>query len=133
MKSLIKFLAVGVVNTIIGATVMFLLYNIFGASYWFSSACNYIVGAAVSFFLNKFFTFKNKERSVKQVLLFALTVAVCYFLSYGLAKPLMMNLLSGYSQKIQENAAMVTGMGLYTLLNFTAQKFIVFKREKGAD
>ena len=58
-----KFLIVGVVNTLIGAGLMFVLYNLAHWSYWVSSACNYIAGGIVSFFLNKYFTFKNKDRS----------------------------------------------------------------------
>ena len=56
----IKFLMVGVINTLVGTGVMFLLYNVFSASYWVSSATNYIVGSVVSYFLNKYFTFQNK-------------------------------------------------------------------------
>lgn len=52
----LKFLLVGVVNTIVGTGLMFLLYNVFSVSYWISSAANYIVGSIVSYFLNKYFT-----------------------------------------------------------------------------
>ena len=75
--SMLRFLLVGVVNTLVGAGIMFLLYNLAGCSYWLSSAANYIVGGVVSYFLNKYYTFKNTERSWKQVLRFALNVAVC--------------------------------------------------------
>ena len=44
-----KFLLTGVINTLVGALVMFLLYNLAGCSYWFSSAANYLVGGTVSF------------------------------------------------------------------------------------
>ena len=64
---LVKFLIVGGVNTAVGAGVMFLLYNLGHCSYWISSACNYIVGGVVSFFLNKYFTFKNTQKSFKQI------------------------------------------------------------------
>ena len=50
-NTLVKFLAVGVVNTLIGAGIMFLLYNVANCSYWLSSAANYVVGGIVSFFL----------------------------------------------------------------------------------
>ena len=86
--SMLRFLLVGVVNTLVGAGIMFLLYNLAGCSYWLSSAANYIVGGIVSYFLNKYYTFKNTERSWKQVLRFALNVAVCWLLAYGIAKPL---------------------------------------------
>lgn len=57
--SMLRFLLVGVVNTLVGAGIMFLLYNLAGCSYWLSSAANYIVGGVVSYFLNKYYTFKN--------------------------------------------------------------------------
>ena len=83
--SMLRFLLVGVVNTLVGAGIMFLLYNLAGCSYWLSSAANYIVGGVVSYFLNKYYTFKNTERSWRQVLRFALNVAVCWLLAYGIA------------------------------------------------
>ncbi|MCR5218584.1 MAG: GtrA family protein, partial [Treponema sp.] len=72
-----KFLLVGIANTIVGAGLMFLLYNCFSCSYWLSSACNYIVGGLLSFILNKFFTFENKQRNFNQVILFILTLLIC--------------------------------------------------------
>ncbi len=127
-KTVVKFLAVGVVNTLIGAGVMFLLYNVANCSYWLSSAANYVVGGIVSFFLNKYFTFENKEWSWRQVWRFALNVAVCYFIGYGLAKPAAMWLLRGSSTRLQENAAMLVGMCLYTALNYLGQRFFAFKK-----
>ena len=129
MKSLVKFLIVGVINTLIGAAIMFLSYNLLNFSYWVSSALNYIAGGIVSFFLNKHFTFQNKERSLKQVLLFALSVAVCYIIAYSVAKPLIANILSQSPGVIKDNAALLTGMVLYTGLNFILQKFIVFRKK----
>ena len=126
-KTVIKFLIVGVINTLVGTGTMFLLYNLAHCSYWISSAANYVVGGIVSFFLNKYFTFQNKEKSVQQVLKFVLTVSVCYFIAYGAAKPLALYVLAGQSQVIQENIAMLVGMGLYTALNYLGQRFFAFK------
>ena len=128
-----KFLLTGVINTLVGALVMFLLYNLAGCSYWLSSAANYLVGGTVSFFLNKYFTFRNRERSWMQVLRFALTVAVCWLIAYGLAKPLVLRLLSGAEEKLQTNIAMVVGMGLYTALNYCGQRFFAFKTRESED
>ena len=58
-RTILKFLIVGVVNTLFGTAVMFSLYNLAGCSYWISSAANYILGSILSFFLNKYFTFQN--------------------------------------------------------------------------
>ena len=59
----LKFVLVGVVNTVVGTAVMFLAYNLLHLSYWVSSAANYIVGSICSYFLNKYFTFQNKSKS----------------------------------------------------------------------
>ena len=127
-KTTVKFLMVGVVNTLIGSGTMFLLYNLAGCSYWLASAANYIVGGTVSFFLNKFFTFQNKERSWRQVGRFVITVTLCYLIAYGIAKPLALLLLAGQAIRIQENVAMLVGMCLYTVLNYLGQRFFAFKK-----
>lgn len=125
-KTFLKFIIVGIINTIVGAGVMFALYNIFYCSYWFSSIMNYVVGSVVSFFLNKYFTFKSKSFSFKEVIYFIINIAVCFFIAYGLAKPFAMYILSGYSVSVQENTAMFIGMVIFTGLNYLSQRFIVF-------
>lgn len=128
--SMLRFLLVGVVNTLVGAGIMFLLYNLAGCSYWLSSAANYIVGGVVSYFLNKYYTFKNTERSWRQVLRFALNVAVCWLLAYGIAKPLALRLLTGFDEKLQTNAAMLAGLCFYTALNYLGQRFFAFRAKE---
>ena len=128
--SMLRFLLVGVVNTLVGAGIMLLLYNLAGCSYWLSSAANYIVGGVVSYFLNKYYTFKNTERSWRQVLRFALNVAVCWLLAYGIAKPLALRLLAGFDEKLQTNAAMLAGLCLYTALNYLGQRFFAFRAKE---
>ncbi|MDY4210358.1 MAG: GtrA family protein [Treponema sp.] len=128
-QKLFKFLAVGIVNTILGAGVMFLLYNVFEVSYWISSACNYIVGGIVSFFLNKSFTFKNHKKSLKQVVLFIITLAVCYFVAYIAAKKIIYFIFSTSPEKIKGNIALICGMCIYTGLNYIGQRLIVFSEE----
>lgn len=122
-----RFLLAGVINTLAGCGTMFLLYNLAGCSYLVSSAANYIIGGIVSFFLNKYFTFRRREWSWGQVWRFALNVAVCYGLAYGAAKPLAAMALAGTPKVIQENVAMVIGMCLYVVLNYTGQRFFAFR------
>lgn len=132
-QSIPKFLLVGVLNTLVGAGIMFLLYNVAGWGYWPSTAANYLVGGVVSFFLNKYFTFQNRERSWRQVVKFIVTVAVCWVLAYAIAKPLVLRVLSGQSVKLQENVAMLAGMCIYTGLNYFGQRFFAFKQESKKD
>lgn len=126
-NTFIKFLGVGVINTIVGTLVMFGAYNLLHWSYWVSSACNYLVGGIVSFILNKKITFKYSGNSTKAAIKFAVNVAICYLIAYGLAKPAAYRILSGASKTVQENGAMVIGMGLYVLLNYFGQKFFAFR------
>ena len=128
-NQLIRFAIVGVLNTLFGSCLMFALYNFFNVSYWVSSSCNYIFGSILSFFLNKYFTFKNRERGGKQIIKFIFLIVLCYFTAYSIAKPIAFTLLEGYSIKIQENVAMAVGMCLFTALNFCGQKFVVFNKK----
>ena len=95
-SSFVKFLIVGVINTAVGTSVMFLLYNLAGVSYWPSVCGNYLCGGIVSYFLNKYFTFQNTERSLAQVGRFVATVAVCMVVAYGIAKPAVRLALADY-------------------------------------
>lgn len=124
-----KFILVGIVNTLFGTVVMFSFYNLLHCSYWVSSAANYFFGSILSYFLNKHFTFQNKSRSMKTVLKFVLNISVCYLVAYGLAKSAVAWVLSGASVSVQENGAMLVGMGLFVLLNYFGQRFFAFKKE----
>ncbi len=128
-----KFILVGVVNTLFGTTLMFVLYNVFHVSYWWSSAANYFFGSILSYFLNKHFTFKYKGDTTGSALRFTLNILVCYLLAYGIAKPLMLWILSGYSKSVQENVAMLVGMVLFTTFNYLGQRFFAFGKHKGKD
>ena len=129
-KTFMKFVMVGVVNTIGGITIMFVFYNVFHLSYWISSASNYFFGSICSYILNKHFTFKNKERGWKPLLRFTLNIIACYLLAYGIAKPVMQWILSGYSITIQENISMALGMCLFVVFNYLGQRFFAFNNNK---
>ena len=112
-----KFLLVGVLNTLVGNGLMFLLYNWAGLGYWPSTAISYALASVMSYFLNRYFTFKYKGSGIGVIVRFALNIIVCYLLAYGLAKPAVYHLLSGASQTVRDNLASVdaekcTGCGV---------------------
>ena len=123
----IKFGIVGVINTIFGTAIMFGLYNLAGCSYWLSSAANYFFGSILSYFLNKNFTFQNKDSVSKTIPKFVLNILVCYILAYGIAKPATLYALQNYSVVIQENVAMLVGMCLFVVFNYCGQRYFAFK------
>jgi putative flippase GtrA len=125
-KKFLKFILVGIINTVFGSAIMFLLYNLAHWSYWQSSAANYIAGSILSFFLNKYFTFNAKGWSIFMVLAFVANIALCYFIAYGIAELAMGYFLRNSSLEIRENAALFTGMCLFTGLNYLGQRLVVF-------
>lgn len=151
-KKTLKFLVVGVANTVVGMGIMLLLSFIFNktvpdfaqklvfvlgttnytASYIISSAVNYLVGGILSYFLNKYWSFGNKEKSKLIVVKFVVTVVLCYAVSYLGAKPLMELALknTNIADKWKEFIALIVGAGLYTVLNYFGQRFFAFAEKK---
>ena len=120
--SMLRFLLVGVVNTLFGTAIMFVFYNVFHLSYWLSSASNYVFGSILSYFLNKYFTFQSKGSNGN--------ITICYLCAYGLAKPLVRWALAGMGTTVQDNAAMLAGMCLFVAFNYCGQRFFVFKKSE---
>lgn len=125
-NKLFKFIIVGIINTIVGTAIMFGLYNLAGCSYWLSSAANYIFVSILSYVLNRKYTFRYSGKTVGSFVRFAANIAVCYIIAYGAAKPFISYLFEDASVRLQENTAMLTGMVIFTVLNYTGQRFFVF-------
>lgn len=128
-NSFLRFMLVGVCNTLLSLLVMFPLE---GLGYWPSTAIAYAAGATLSFFLNRSFTFHSKENFWRSLVKFIVNVAVCYVIAYALAQPLVSWVLGGTAipPVWQERIAKVVGMGLYTLLNYFGQRFFAFRKGK---
>lgn len=127
-KTFIKFALVGVINTIVGTSIMYLSYNLLNLGYWLSSFLNYFLTSILSYFLNRNFTFKSKDSHIKTIFKFAINILICYGIAYGVAKPVTSFVLRGQSTSIQENIAMAVGMVFFVILNYFGQKLVVFKR-----
>jgi len=126
-KTFIRFIIAGLINTAAGYSVMFVLYNILKCGYWFSSAANYAAGAFISFFLNKYFTFKIREYSVFMIVAFIVVIALSYMIAYKAARIIIFAVPGNQSECIRDNIALIFGMCIYTVLNYLGQKFIVFR------
>ena len=126
-----KFVMVGVVNTLVGSTIMFVFYNVFHFGYWFSSAANYFFGSICSYLLNKHFTFHYHEKGWGSLMRFTANILVCYLLAYGMAKPFISWLLSDFNMNIQENVSMALGMCLFVVFNYLGQRFFAFRNKSG--
>ena len=133
-KSFVRFILVGIVNTIVGLTVMFSCYNILHLGYWLSSATDYVLASIVSYFLNKHFTFGYHEKGWWSLARFVLNIAVCYFIAFSLARPMVRFCLShiGWQMEVSllENISMLIGSGLFVVINYLGQRFFAFKQSE---
>jgi len=148
---LLKFIGIGIVNTLVGTLLSFLFLNTFRWNYWFATSLSYILTSIMSYLLNKYFTFKNQEKGIKPILRFALNILVCYTLAYGIAQPavslflnipfisnkvssfinipFMIKLFENDPGKFKDNIAVIVGMCLFTLFNYIGQRFFAFKEK----
>ena len=122
-----KFLLVGVLNTLVGNGLSFLLLNLTSLGYWGSSALSYALASVMSYFLNKYYTFKNTDTGWRPVVRFTINIAVCYGLAYGIAEPVTRWMLSGVTVTVRENVAMLVGMCLFTGFNYLGQRLFAFR------
>lgn len=138
-----KFILVGIINTLVGNGLQFLLYNLTplntlgDSGVFIASAIGYVIGSIVSYLLNKHFTFKNTEKGWKPIFRFALNIAVCWLIAYVIAVPLtgIICNASGFSlfgwgvTTTAANLSMIVGSCLFVACNYIGQRFFAFKEK----
>ena len=127
---LLKFLLVGVLNTLVGDGLSFLLINLTDLNMWLATALPTVIASVMSYFLNKYFTFKNTEKGWRPALRFALNIAVCYLLAYGIAIPLMQWALSTAEPTLRDNLSKLIGMCLFVGFNYLGQRLFAFRTKE---
>lgn len=127
---LLKFLLVGVLNTLVGDGLSFLLINLTDLNMWLATALPTVIASVMSYFLNKYFTFKNTEKGWRPALRFALNIAVCYLLAYGIAIPLMQFALSTAEPTLRDNLSKLIGMCLFVGFNYLGQRLFAFRNKE---
>ncbi|WP_191565646.1 GtrA family protein [Metabacillus idriensis] len=126
----IKFILVGMMNTAVGLSAIFLLLNVFHISYWMSTFGGNVIGAAVSFAFNRSFTFSSNASIRKSIPRFAAVVGVCYFVSFSggeVAADFVYKMILQTYLMTQDMLAVLLGTGIYTVLNFLGQRYFVFR------
>lgn len=123
----IHFGMVGVINTLMGWVIMAVLYNLIHMNYWLSSGISYLIGSVFSYHANGKLTFKVENKDKGLPWRFAVNIILCYLMAFGIAKPLVRQVLSAKPQVIVDNIAMVLGMCIFIVMNFFGQKLFVFR------
>ncbi len=125
-----RFLVVGVLNTIVGLSVMLILFNAVELGYWLSTCLGNGVGAIVSYVLNRSFTFRSRSRVKHTWWKFVIVVSFCYLISYRLCLWVFTSsstFFPGIPDDIWGNGAILAGSGLYTLTSYLGHKYYTFK------
>jgi len=117
----ITFAFVGVINTGVDFSMFSLVLFFTPVNVLVAQAVGYTAGILCSFFLNKYVTFKNRTKSVKQALLFLLVNVVTMLIS--VIAIYFFHVLMG----IQEHLAKLFLIAPITMvLNYSGYRYIVF-------
>lgn len=129
-NSFIRFLFVGVINTIFGLSIMFFLLNVTHLNYWTSTFIGNTVGAFISFLLNRRYTFQSNVSYQKGLPRFLAIILACYLLAYYFSERIIfwLSSLPGLPITLGENSAILLGSGIYTVSNYLGQKYLVFTK-----
>ena len=146
IMEVIHFGMVGVMNTLMGWGIMFVLYNLIHMNYWVSSGISYFIGSVFSYHANSKLTFKVENKDKGLPWRFAINIIVCYLIAFSVAQPSVKYILSFRSAAsvvnrvaemlsmgpvaIVDNIAIMFGTGFFIILNFFGQKFFVFRRRE---
>lgn len=129
--SLRWFLLIGLGNTALSLAIQLGLYSWAHLGYWASSALAFLIASVSSFYFNRKYSFRSRGAVGRDALRFAVNIAVCYFLAYGAAQPLMEWLIPrldwDWLVRWQGQITLVAGNGLFTCLNYFGQRCFAFR------
>jgi putative flippase GtrA len=129
-QEVIKFLLVGLLNTIVGMGLMLFLKNGLEWPFWYATFTGNTVGAIVSFLMNRTFTFKSKVPILVGLPRFTAVVLFCYIFSFSISRLITGSMDSfsiGQFYIDSDNIAILLGSIIYTFSNYAGQKSFVFK------
>lgn len=116
---LCNYLFVGILNTIVGFGLIFLLM-FFGISPELSNIIGYAVGICFSYIMNKIFTFKTKQKSFLEFIKFIISMLIAWCLNFITLKICLKNGINPY-------IAQIIAGGIYTISGYLLSKIWVFK------
>ena len=130
---LIRFVLVGVLNTLVTLVVIFVCKSVMGVNDYVSNALGYVAGVLNSFIWNRQWVFHSHGNVKREVSLFFIGFALCYCVQFIIVWVLNQSwfgdaeydlgffVISGYG------IATLIGMVAYTLCNFMYNRTIAFK------
>ena len=119
----IRFLFVGMLNTIVGYGIYAILI-FFNINYLLANTLSTIVGVLHSYLWNRFFTFKSKEKALKEIIKF-IFVYICSYLLGMIILYLFTSILH-----LSPYIAGLINLFITTLISWFGHKYFSIKNEK---
>ena len=140
---LLKYGAIGIMNTLITLVVFYLMNTKAGIAYGIANVVGYILGVINSFLWNRNWVFKTKNKVHREALLFGCGFLLCMMLQ-GMVSWL---LLEGFGWKnlsddiipflpmknAGQNIVMVIAMGVYTIANYIYNRTVTFRQKQAEE
>ena len=137
-----KFILVGILNTLVGEGINLLLLNPIGWKQYswgvgVAAFIGIVVGSIVSYFLNKYFTFKNKEKGWKPMVRFTVNIVACMLVRIGvstavyeLSKAASLSMFGMDVDTFAANLSWAVGACTFVACNYIGQRFFAFREKK---
>ncbi|MCH5244966.1 MAG: GtrA family protein [Muribaculaceae bacterium] len=135
VRQFLRFVVVGVMNSLVTLIVIFICKGVFDINEWISNAAGYVAGVINSFIWNRQWVFKSSHNAAGEAIKFGVGFLLCYGLqllfTWVLTKPMGLGELmwtvfgftfTGYA------VATVFGMCVYTIANFIYNRIVTFKK-----
>ena len=128
-RSLLIFLIIGVMNTLISMVGSQLLLRSLG--YWGSTALMFFLTSIFSFVFNRKYSFQSKAPLLQSAVRFSVVIAVCYLISFGLSRWLVPAVVGAFQwpllQEWVTRIAMLVAQVIFTGCNYLGQRLYAFK------
>jgi putative flippase GtrA len=123
-KPFLRFLSVGVVNTLVGLSIIYAAKALFGMGDGWANASGYAVGLCVSFTLNRQWTFAHRGAVAPAALRFLMVAAVAY------AMNLLTVMLCIHGLGINSYIAQALGIPPYTVTSYVLSRLWAFRADR---
>lgn len=122
---ILRYGAAGLVNTVVGYAMFWVMLRLVGISAALSNAAGYAVGLIVSYALNKKYVFLSSRPKKNAPIIFAGSFLVAFSINQ------VVLFYSVHSFDISPEIGQIMGMSVYTGVFYLLNKFAVYERRNG--
>ena len=126
MIQFLRFITVGILNTVLGYTIIFALMYLMGFNPEISNLIGYAVALIVSYFLNRKYTFKSTQKRNAEAAKFIVDFLIAYAINF-----LVLIILFRFFHMNAALSQMFAGI-CYVSVSYALNKFYVFKRKSSS-